>query len=406
MNRVYALSLILTAVASSIAGESWPQFRGPTGLGYSDEINLPLKWGGAAAENILWKSPLPKSDNPYSSPIVWRDRVFVTSVRNTPLEHHVLCFQVSDGKPLWDVTVAPGPWKLTDLRGGYGAPTPCTDGKIVFVLFGSAVIVALDFEGKLIWRKDLPRYDFDVAIGTSPILHQDTVIVNCDQLGSKSCIIGFDKKTGEVKWEALRPDTGFAHSTPVIVSVQDKLQMLVSASGALQGLDPASGKILWRCAAQGDASSPAFGSGLVYNDSGRGGPGVCVDPTGIGDVTNTHLKWKIAQIPEGLSSPLIIGEFVYRLYNPEILRCLRLASGEQVYTERLAGVSTWASPIATADGLLYLASAGRSYVVRAGPKLEVIGESNLGEENRASAAIANGRIFLRGDKNLYCIGKK
>ncbi len=184
------------------------------------------------------------------------------------------------------------------------------------------------------------------------------------------------------------------------------MQMLVSASGAIQGLDPANGKILWWCAAQGDASSPAFGSGLVFSDSGRGGKGVCVDPAGMGDVTKTHLKWTVPQISEGLSSAIIIGDRVWRTHSPEILKTFDLKTGARVMNERLPGVSTWASPISTPDGRNYFASAGKTYVVRAADNLEVLATNDLGEDDRASAAVSGGRIFLRGGKQLFCIQKK
>lgn len=399
-------ALISFALAVALHAENWPQFRGPTGLGYTGERELPLTWNAKSGENIAWRAALPKSDNPWSSPIVSGGRVFVTCVTNEPLTHRVLCFAKADGKQLWDATVEPGPLILKDLRGGYGAPTPCADDKRVYVVFGSAVIAAFDVDGRPVWRKTLANIAFDVALGSSPILFKDTVILDCDQTGKTSSIVAFDKATGEIRWEAKRPETGFAHTTPVIVKVADKPQMLVSASGAIQGLDPASGKILWWCNAQGDASSPAFGGGLVFSDSGRGGKAVCVDPTGAGDVTKTHLKWTYPQIPEGLSSAIIVGDLVWRTHGPEILKCFKLASGELAFSERLPGVSTWASPIATGDGRIYFASAGKSYVLKAGDKLEVLATNEIGEENRASAAVSDGKIFLRGDKALYCIGKK
>ena len=399
-------TLLLVAFAISAQAENWPQFRGSSGLGRTGERDLPLTWNVKTGENIAWRAPLPKSDNPYSSPVVWGDHVFVTCVQNQPVAHRVLCFAKADGKPLWETPVEPGPLLLKDLRGGYGAPTPCTDGQRLYVVFGSAVIAALDFDGKVVWRKELANYAFDVALGASPILFGDTVILDCDQTGKTSSIVAFDKATGEIRWEAKRPDTGFAHTTPVIVEIAGQPQMLVSASGALQGVDPASGKILWWCAAPGDASSPAFGGGLVFSDSGRGGKAVCVDPTGAGDVTKTHLKWTFAQIPEGLSSASIVGDFVWRTHNPEIVKVIKLATGELVFSERLPGVSTWASPITTDDGRIYFVSAGKSYVLKVGDKLEVLATNEIGEENRASAAVSDGRIFLRGDKNLYCIQKK
>jgi outer membrane protein assembly factor BamB len=384
----------------------WPQFRGPTGLGYTEEKNLPLNWNARSNINIAWKAPLPKSDNPYSSPIVSDDRVFVTSAVNNPVEHHVLCFGRADGKLLWDIKVEPGPWILKDLRGGYGAPTPCADGKNVFVVFGSAVIASLDFDGKVVWRKELEKYNFDVALGSSPILYEDTVILDCDQNNKTSSFIAFAKATGAIKWEQKRPQAIYAHSTPVIVEVNGKPQMLVSANGVIQSLNPANGEMIWWCAAPGDASSPAFSCNLVFHDSGRGGRAVCVDATGTGDVTKTHLKWTFPQIPEGLSSAIIVGDFVFRTHNPETLKCIRFSTGELVFTERLPGVSTWASPFATPERTIYFASAGRSYVIKASDKLEVIATNDIGEESRATAAVADGKIFLRGGKNLYCIGKK
>ncbi|HEY2342565.1 MAG TPA: PQQ-binding-like beta-propeller repeat protein [Chthoniobacteraceae bacterium] len=399
-------SAAMLALAATAQAENWPQFHGPTGLGYSTEKGLPTTWNARTGENILWRAALPKSNNAYSSPIVWGGKVFVTCVQNQPLEQRVVCFAKADGKKIWEAVVEPGPLLLTDLRGGYGAPTPCTDGKRLYVVFGSAVIVALDLDGQSIWRKEIANHAFDVALGSSPILYGQTVILDCDQTGKTSSIVAFDCATGDIKWEDKRPDTGFAHTTPVIVQIAAKPQMLVCATNALQSLDPADGKMIWWCAAKGDSASPAFGSGLVFADSGRGGPGICVDPTGSGDVTKTNIKWKVPQIPEGLSSPIILGDVVWRLHNPEILKCFKLATGEVVFSERMPGVSTWATPVATADGLVYCASAGKSYVLKAGDKFEVVATNDIGEENRASAAVSDGKLFLRGDKNLYCIGKK
>src|SRR5437763_9987337 len=146
----WSRTLILVGVAmvsSSIGAGNWPQFRGPAG-GHADESNLPVSWNAKSGENILWKIPLPKADNAYSSPIVWGDRVFYTYAINSPLQHHAVCVERKSGNQLWDTTVAPGPLLLKDLRGGYGAPTPATDGRALFVVFGSAVIAAIDFNGK------------------------------------------------------------------------------------------------------------------------------------------------------------------------------------------------------------------------------------------------------------------
>jgi outer membrane protein assembly factor BamB len=378
---------------------------------------LPRKWGGKNDLNVRWKMPLPGpgrnagADQNQSSPIVCTGRVFVTASywqgKPDPAEypaHHVACYRAENGKLLWDIQVPPGPWRLTDLRGGYTAPTPAADAERVYVVFGSSVIAALDYDGKIVWRNDIKPYKFDVALGASPVLFEDTVILQCDQLDGQSRLFGFDRKTGVVKWEQARPNVGFSHSTPVLADVGGKKQLLVAASNALQGVDPTNGKVLWWCGAAGDTVSPVLGGGLVYLDSGRGGSGgVAVDPTGTGDVSKTHRKWTIAQVPEGFSSPVIVGDYLYRLHRPEVLKCIRLATGEVVYSERLEGLSTASSPVATADGLIYLASAGRSFVVKAGPTFTLLATNELGDDSQASAAFADGRIFLKGRKMLYCI---
>ena len=407
---------VFAQLAVAAAAADWPGWRGPTGMGQTDET-LPLNWGGKDGTNVVWKVALPGveakagQDQNQSSPVVFGDRVFLTAsywpdkvdAKKQP-EHHVACYRASDGLRLWDVTVPPGPWTFSDLRGGYTAPTPAVDGERVYVVFGSAVIAALDHDGKPVWRKDITPYKFDVALAASPVLFGETVILQCDQVDRESRLIAFDRKTGDVAWEEKRPKVGFAHSTPVVAAVGGKPQLLVSASNALQGLDPASGKWLWSCAAKGDTVSPVLAGGVVYCDSGRGGPGVAVDPTGSGDVTKTHQKWTIPVVKEGYSSPVAAGEHLYRLCNPDVLTCVRLATGEEVFSERLPGVSAAASPVATPDGRLYFASAGKSYVVKAGPKLEILATNDLGDGGPASPAVAGGKLFLKGRKWLFCVG--
>jgi len=414
-----ALALFLL-MSSTVRCGDWPGWRGPSGQGISDEKDLPLTWNDKTGENMLWKVRLPgqdagnRQDQNQSSPIVVKGRVLLTAswwpagvepAKNHP-EHHVVCLDAANGKQLWETRIGPGPWQLTDLRGGYTAPTPASDGERVYVVFGSSVIVALDFDGKLLWRKEIIPFDFDVAIGSSPLVVGDTVILQCDGVKKSSRFVALDRKTGALKWEQKRPENDFSHSTPVLVRMRDTEQLLVAASNALQGVDPGSGRVLWWCAAKGDTVSPVFANGLVYCDSGRGGPGVAVAGNGSGDVTKTHRKWSVNNVPEGFSSPVVVGEWLYRLHNPGILRCRQFATGELVFTERLEGVSTSSSPFTTADGRIYLVSAGKSYVVKAGPKLEVLAINDLGDGGPSSPAVAEGRIYLKGRQHLYCIGRK
>lgn len=423
--RIAATGLLCGTGAVSASAAHWPQFRGPTGLGYTEAQNLPLTWNAKTGENILWKAPLVGQG--HASPIVWDDAVFVCTVQwpsNVTTremvmpEHHVVCYRTTDGKQLWDSVVPPGPWLRKDFRsgpgGGYAGPTPATDGQRVYCAFGSSVLAALDFQGRLVWRKEIVPASFDVTVGSSPVLYGGTVLFLCAMAkASDSRVVAFDQATGEIKWQQAFPDMGFGHSTPVILRVNGQAQMLVLASGmsvaprALRSLDPATGKTLWTCRGGGDAASPAYGAGLVYFDSGRGGLGVAVDPTGSGDVSATHVRWTVPQVPEGIGSPIIVGPHVYRLHSPGVLKCWEAASGRQLYAERLDGLSsTWASPIADPAGRLYFANAGKSYVIQAGPEFRVLAVNDLGDGSHPSAAAANGRLFLVGQKNLFCVGKK
>lgn len=417
--RLVGVGFVCWALATSAGGADWPGWRGPTGMGRTDDAKLPLVWGGRENANVLWKVPLPGiesvagQDQNQSSPVVFGGRVYVTASYwpgkadgTKKPEHRVACYRVSDGKRLWDVPVPPGPWQFTDLRGGYTAPTPAVDGRHIYVAFGSSVLAALDHDGTILWRKEIVPHKFDVAFAASPVLFEDTVILQCDQLDRESRIVAYDRKTGDVKWERKRPKVGFAHSTPTLATVAGKAQLLVSASNALQGLDPKTGEVLWTCEAKGDTVSPVFAGGLVYCDSGRGGPGLAVDPTGSGDVTKTHRKWTIKTVKEGYGSPVASGEFLYRLSNPDLLACIRLSTGDVVYTERLPGVSASASPVAAPNGRIYFASAGKSYVVKAGETFEILATNDLGDDSHASPAVADGKLFLKGRKMLYCVGEK
>jgi len=412
-------SLLVVALGVSVAvAEDWPQYRGPTGMGMSKDTDLPLTWGGKDNENVLWKVPLPgttakgKPDLNQSSPIIWKDRVFITTsfwpegvAQKEFPEHHVTCYQLSDGKQLWDTVVPPGPWRLTDLRGGYTAPTPCTDGERVYVVFGSSTLAALGFDGKIAWQSEIPNWkDFDVAIASSPVLHNGQLILLADRNGKKGTLTAFDPKSGKQLWEQKRT-TSFSHTTPTFAQLDGKPLMLIGAAGELQGLDPTSGERLWWVKTPGDVTSPIYTNGFVYTDSGRGGAGVFVDATGKGDITATNVKWKLNNIPEALSSPVILGEHLYRLHNPNTLKCVDLKTGKVVYQETLPGASTASSPIVAKDRI-YFASAGKSYVLAAGDKFDVLAVNELGESTAASAAVSGGRFVLKGSKHLFCVGGK
>jgi outer membrane protein assembly factor BamB len=418
-------ALMIWHGASTVHAGDWPGWRGPTGMGYTDEKDLPLHWDGKTRDNLRWKMPLGGIGN--SSPIVWGDRVFVTvsrkqtnkeqEAKQVP-EHWVTCFRTDDGKELWRTSVQPGPYPRG--YGIYAVPTPVTDGQRVYCGFSSGIMVALDFAGQIVWRKDAidpspKRYD---GLINSPLLFEDTVIriVNVDQPNDKGVVQALDRKTGEVKWEKKLPRSGICNASPLLLTIGGKPELIVPSGGLLEGLNPANGESIWSFKRPMGDLSPVYASGLLFTDR-PGGPGMAIDPTGAGDLTKTHLKWKIDKTPASYAyaSPVICGGYIYRTQKPGILTCWKLDTGEEMYAERLEGITNLASPVATADGRIYFATSGRSYIIKAGPKLEVLAKNDLGGghgNNGPSPAVANGRIYVRdsepsmGETFLYCIGEK
>jgi outer membrane protein assembly factor BamB len=418
--------LSLTAGNVSQAG-NWPCWRGPTGMGYTDEKDLPLRWDGKTGENLLWKVPLGGIGN--SSPIVWNDRVFVTvSRKQTNKEqddkiipdHWVSCFQAADGKELWRTTVPPGHYPRG--YGIYAVPTPVTDGKRIYCCFSSGVTVALDFDGKIVWRDEIggevPKH-YDGLI-SSPMLFEDTVIriVNVTQGNGDGVVQALEKDTGKVKWTKKLPRSGSANASPVLLPIKGKLQLiLASGNNLLEGLDPADGTTIWSFKRRMGDLSPVYADGILFTDC-PGGPGLALDPTGLGDATKTHEKWRIEKTPASYAyaSPVLCDGYIYRVHKPGILHCWKLSTGELLYAERLDGLTNLASPVAAPEGRVYFLSSATSYVIKAGPKLEVLARNELGGyngNNGPSPAIANGRIYVRdaapagpAGASLYCIGKK
>ena len=269
------------------------------------------------------------------------------------------------------------------------------------------MLAALDLDGKLVWRKEIKPFNFDVCIGVSPVLHGDSVLVMCDLVSNNSRLLAFERKTGELKWQQARPKLGFGHSTPVVARIGARTR---AARGRVRRAARArsrfgQGAVVVRRAGRHGLTGAGRRRGLHRQRPGRR-PGVAVDPTGEGDVTKSHLKWQVKSVPEGFSSPVVAGDAIYRLTNPGVLHSWKLATGEEVFDERLQGVNAAVSPIATADGRIYAASAGKSYVLKAGPKPEIIGGGDLNDGSNASPAVAGGKLFLKGRQFLYCIGTK
>ena len=393
------------APAADIAKNVWPRFRGPTGDGQSPVKGLPLSW--SKNTNVLWKADLPKAHNPWSSPIVFGDKIFVATATADPKGHKLLCFNLADGKMAWETSIPPGPKELKDKRGGYNCSTPCTDGERVYVAFGSCTLAAVDFQGKLVWQKPLDETNYTTCLATSPILYKDLVIQVCDTEGP-SAILAFDRKTGAIKYKEPR-SKGTSWGTPIEVTLNEKAILILKANKKVEGVDPENGKTIWSANVKHEAmASPVYGAGVVYSDTGWGGIGVAVavDGDSKGDISK-NVKWKLPGVRRAFGSPVFVGNTMYRFDAADegTLRCVDLKTGNLAQTLALPGLSEWANPIATADGYVFFATGGKSYVVKHGPNPKIVSTNDLDDANHASAAVVEGRIIIRGASKLWCIGR-
>jgi outer membrane protein assembly factor BamB len=418
--------LIWTLVVSAPAlAEHWPQFRGPTGLGVSTETNLPLHW--SAESNILWKAALPGAG--WSSPVVWGGRVFVSTATESGARCHVLCLDARNGTILWDKEVFEQVPRRKEGKNSYATPTPATDGERVYAVFGDGSIAALAFDGSVVWtNREVPHYSRH-GLGASPCLHDGLLIMPYDgsnpvtvagqypnntpeeKLGwqipwDKALLAALDTRTGRRVWAGRRGLSRIAHVTPVVLREGGVTQILSCAGDAIQGFNPRTGERLWTVFSQGEGvvPGPALGEGLVFTSSGFEKTTLrAVRTGGRGDVTATHVAWEQRRGAPTQASLLYVKPHLYTITDAGIAHCYKAATGEVLYAERVGG-NHCASPV-YADGRIYfLNEAGETTVLEAGPEFRILAKNPLREKCQASMAVSGGRLFIRGERTLFCIG--
>ncbi len=436
MKRLIAC-LALLLVASMAAAEEWPAWRGPRGDGTSLEKNVPTHW--TATENIAWKSPVPGIG--HSSPIVWGDCIFLTSclISSNPTkkeltaEHDrvLLCYDRRDGTKLWQKTVLTALLESKHKLNTYASSTPATDGERVFVTFvqpqepqsqgpSDVHIVCYDFQGHEVWRKVPGKFISPHGFCSAPVLHKDLVIVNCDQdaryakdAKHKSFIVALERKTGTEVWRIDdRPHQIRSYCAPLIVNAAGKWQMVLSGTQCITSYDPDTGKRIWMIDGPTEqfVASPVHGDGVFFLTAGFPDyHNLAIKPDGTGNVTATHVLWHEAKAPARkaayVPSPIAHGKHFYVVSDLGYLNCLNAQTGKREWIKEL-GDHHSASPVSVGD-LLYLTSdVGETFVVRAGPKFDLVAQNPLGEECYASPAVSRGQVFLRGLHHLYAIGKK
>ena len=426
----------LSFLAGKASAGNWPQWRGPDGSGISNEKNLPSEW--TPTRNIKWKAPI--EGRAHSSPIVWGNRVFLTTaiegaeVPGAKAAKHMLedkefvhpdsiganrkhTFKVisldrDTGKILWQATAWEGtPYDDRHRKSSYAASTPATDGKMVYAFFGSEGLYAYDFKGKLAWKVQVGNLaTLGMGTATSPILYENLVILQCDEdNGTASFIVALDKNTGKEVWKTPRK-IQVSWSTPLLVKTSKRAELITSGTEAVIAYDPATGKELWR---HKGLESNAIPSPVANNDMAffvAGYPAKITYAIRLGqngDLTGTpNMPWKYEKGTAYVPSPILYGDYLYLTTDRGILTAIDAKTGEVKYEGgRIPIPATFtASPVAFEGKILMTSEDGDTFIVKAGPKHEILGTNSVGEPVYASPAIADGRIFIRGEKNLYCIG--
>ena len=414
MQRVSCFALLVTVCLCHLGqtqAENWSRFRGPNGQGISQETDLPVEW--SSTKNVAWKTRIPGQG--WSSPIVYGNRIFLTSATEEGTSCHVICVNRADGKVEWDTVVHQQKTGPKRRQNSFATPTPVTDGKHVYAVFFDGTVVAVDFAGELVWKNTDIRFHSLHGLGASPVLVGDQLVMPFDgnspddnKVGwkipwDKAVVLAVDKANGDVRWKGLRGESRVGHVTPIIV--EDGKQVVSAGGDRVQGFDARTGKLVWSIYSQGEGvtPSPVLGEGLIFTSSGFEDPTIrAIRPGGEGDVTKTHIAWEQKKGVPVLASPLYVAPYLYTITRDNILHCIKADTGEVIWLKRLRGVHS-ASPV-LADGRIYILSEdGVTLVLRPGDKYDEIAVNELGETCLASMAVSQGRFYIRSADHLFCI---
>ena len=426
--------------------KNWPSFRGPNATGVADGQLPPATWDINKGIHILWKTPV--AGLGHSSPVVWNDRVFLTTAipsdpkvkpqtggvdlgttkDSATYSWRVYCLEKQTGKILWERIAHDGlPQSKRHAKATYANSTPATDGNLVVVCFGTEGLLCYDFQGNLVWKQSLglldlgwaydSKWKWEYGFGSSPILYRGLVILQCDW-GKTPFIAAYDLKTGKEVWRTLRAELP-THGTPTVYEGKDRAVLIANAASHVRGYDPLTGKELWSLASDsgGDAvPTPVTGHDLIFVSFGwsSGGPLFAIRPAAAGDISlkdaqtaNEYIAWSSQRDGPYLPTPLVYGDYLYCCSFRGLLSCVEAKTGKRLYRDRLGGASTYtASPVA-ADGKLYLAGEdGSIRVVKAGPKFELLAVNQMGDACLATPAISDGMIFVRTLHDLFGIARR
>jgi outer membrane protein assembly factor BamB len=442
MKRLTLAFLLSGLIATTVSAQNWPQFRGPGATGVVESPGQPVKWDAGSAENVRWKLAIPGLA--HSSPVVWGNKIFVTTAVNSskdetrfglygdvaPVKNDpkhtwkVYAIDKSKGTILWERIAYEGiPKVKRHPKSSHAASTPVTDGKYVIAMFGSEGLYAYDLNGKLLWSQDLGVldagwfYDADYQweYGSSPIIYKNLVIIQAD-IQKNSFIAAYDLKSGKLVWKTPREEIP-SWGTPTVYEGKTRAELITTGAKAIRGYDPATGKELWRLGPMSEITTPTpfVAHDLIFVTSGYAPiqPIYAIKPGATGDLSlkggaesNEFIAWSKQRGGPYMPTPIVYGDLLYTCSNQGVLTAYNAKTGERVYQERLGGTGAafTASPVAS-DSKIYLASEdGDVFVVKAGPKYELLAKNPVGEVMMATPAISDGVLIVRTVSHLYAFG--
>ena len=384
----------------------WARWRGPSGQGLVDGKGYPDTWSGT--DNVVWKVPVPGSGN--SSPIVWRDQIFLTTASNDGSQASILAYRRSDGQRLWEAVVPAGAPDRPHNKNGYASATAATDGQRIYTSFGGRGLLAVDMSGKQVWHTPIGRVENYHGPAGSPLLYKNSVILYQDQR-SGSFVAAFDRATGKQMWKTPR-DAQVGWGTPIAIRVVDHDELIVHGQNRVVAYNPDTGAELWRCGGSTFEviPTPVVGYGMLFCASGRAGPTLAIRPGGKGDVTSTHVAWTTPRGSPFVPSPILFGDLLYTINDMQsIVSAFDARTGTSLWQGRL-GVATRegfsASPVAFDGKVFFTNDDGETFVLRAGKTFDLMHVNRIGERTLASPALVDGRWYIRTAQHLFAIGAK
>ena len=416
MTRLLSLVLLGAFLAApgdvrmvEVAGEAakyWPRWRGPSGQGLVAPGAYTDKWSPSAS---LWKVTVPGRGN--SSPIVWGDRIFLTTGYGNGERLSMLAYSRTDGKKLWETFIPQNGVEYVHYKNGFASATPTTDGQLVYASFGRHGLFAFDFNGKIAWQHKFGVLNNYHGPAGSPVLYKDRIFIFQDAnptQGQTAFVGAFDKATGKTIWQTARRES-VGWGTAVVINTGERDEVIVSSMYRVAAYDPENGKELWTV--RGNTyeviPTPVVGHGLVFASSGRAGPTIAIRPGGAGDVTSTHVAWSSPRGSPFVPSGIVVGDLLYLINDMQsILTVYEAATGKLVYQDRLGtaireGFS--ASPVHVNGKIFLTNDDGQTFVVEAGRTFKLLHVNELGEQTLASPALVDGTWYWRTASTLRAI---